>query len=318
MADEELDDLAYIAAENARERGMAPALDVVPGPEPVIDAPPEPAKAAAVVEEPAGDTPPEPEPSETFERWEDPDTGEKLDMRTRRAKRIKHLWQERQDYKRELDALRAQLTNRTPTQPAAAAGPTDPTSPRPTTPGASPKPKLEQFESVEDWEEAVATWRDTQRSQHAAQQQHAQQIKTTWESHLARETAARTKYPDYDTVVGKPLPFNVPDALKVRIASSAQSADLMYHLAQHPEELRTLTAGSEIDAAYALGRLEASLTIAAQPKPAATTAAPTPGRPLKTTAPTADIDVFAIPDDLEYIARQNARDRARRLAGVEM
>lgn len=97
----------------------------------------------------------------------------------------------------------------------------------------------------------------------------------SWEA--AREDA-KTRYTDFEAVVSKPGLFPVGSHLPDLVTASDQSADLAYALASDRRLHDAILQMSPLDAARAIGRLEASLT---QPKARTSTNAPDPIDPVR-------------------------------------
>lgn len=314
MEPEATDPLAdYVEAANAKEFGTPPPVAEA-APEPVAEAAPveaEPAKEAAEPTEAdeAAAVSDEVEVKPKREAWVHPETGETVDGRTRAGKKIIRQWQEIESLRARVAELSAAARpSTTSTQAPAAAVSTE--SPRPTSPGAT-KPTLDQFETVEQWEDAVYDWRTARDKAVREAEQARTHAQTAFTEHQAREAAARTTYPDYDVVVSKPLAFALTPTLQQQLIESKQSADLVYYLAQHPDELRQLTTLSPLHSARELGRLEATLT-AATPKPPAParSAAPPPGQPIKTNTPTSGVNLETLVSDVDaYVETVNRNPR---------
>lgn len=121
-----------------------------------------------------------------------------------------------------------------------------------------------------------AAWHDidaSARAEEAAARRHEALAR----AYAAKQDHARTELPDYDRVVGAArLPVSA--ALAEALVESEHTARLEYHLARSPEKLAWLNRLSPLDAARAVGRLEAAIADAARPRP---TRAPAPLAPLR-------------------------------------
>ena len=111
-----------------------------------------------------------------------------------------------------------------------------------------------------------------------AQQRHAEAMQTAWQAKL--EEASET-YPDFrDTVNKLENVFEGVDEqygmfIAQTIMTMEKGPDVLYHLAQHPDEAEALVKSDPVNAAMALGRLEASFN-ETKPKAKKTTSAPKP------------------------------------------
>ena len=263
------------------------------------------------VEEPA--EPPEP-PVAAASRWEDPDTGEVLDMQTRRAKRIHKLWSEREAVKAEVASLKQKLAAQSAPPPAAGA-PVSPPSPAPAAAAdADAKPTLDQFTTEADpylaLTEATARWAarhehaklvDAQRAeqQRATAQTTTQQRAQHWDAAVPEVVK---RYADFEAVTGtlaESLPKDVRGALIAgRLLEAEHGHDLAYFLGTHPEELTRLYQAPSVESyLLMLGKLEAKVDadLAAKapapvPPTPPTTHAPPPVTPLTGGGPAASPD----------------------------
>jgi hypothetical protein len=187
------------------------------------------------------------------------------------------------------DAQIAYLTRQlTPSQQTPPQRPVEPTpapvSPLDRGPGqASDRPRPEAFPTHEAWVEALTDWKYEQREQHARQQHEVQTAQQQWE---AREQEGRQKYPDYDEAVqALEIAPQVGGVVADTFRESDQGADVLYYLANHPDETLRLNRMTPVAAARWLGQLESRLAhppakASAQPKPTTTApAAPAPAPP---------------------------------------
>jgi hypothetical protein len=153
----------------------------------------------------------------------------------------------------------------------------EPPKPAPVVP--SGKPKAEDFESHEDWVEAVADWKakDILRQREAEEAQRRQ--KQTLDSLVAK---GREKYEDFDMdfqeILRAPvLSPTVAEALQ----ESEVAPDLVHHFAENPDDLHKISLMSPLKAAREIAKLEASFapqTRTSTPPPP--TKAPKPPTPV--------------------------------------
>jgi hypothetical protein len=169
--------------------------------------------------------------------------------------------------------------------------------------GRPDKPKLENFDSYDKWQDAqdeylekLAEWKVDQREQvrnEQARQQQAQQqqaaIAKTWTERLE---ATRARIPDFDDVVqGAIADHNVQisRAMSEAITESEQGPDVVYYLAKHPDEARRISALSPLAAAREIGKIELKVTPEAEPDKTAevkVSKAPPPVKPVGSKAST--------------------------------
>jgi hypothetical protein len=176
-------------------------------------------------------------------------------------------------------------------------------SPAPAPAARPPKPTKDQFESYDDYVEALTDWKTEERvsvaltkvnqnieerqSRQTAAQKESERT-SVWQQ---RQEAVQAAIPDYLDVVANsdvPIAKHVGDLL----LDSEHGPALAYKLAKDPALAEKLNGMSERQAAIQLGRLEATLEAAA-PAPAPTTAAP--NAPAQTPAPAQAVRVSKAP-----------------------
>lgn len=127
-------------------------------------------------------------------------------------------------------------------------------------------PKLEQFESFDDYVSAKAEWVAEQKfrtltesQQRAAQEQQAKrqqaEVSQSWQQ---RVESARTSVPDYDEII-ESADVVLSPAMGQAIVESEQGPMVALYLARHPEEAEKLASLSPTAVARAIGRIEAKL-----------------------------------------------------------
>lgn len=144
-------------------------------------------------------------------------------------------------------------------------------------PEGAEKPTADQFDTYDEYIEALTDWKVEQTvsktSQKAIQQAEQMQRQQSWMEKV--ETVA-SSIPDYAEVVHSSeveIAPHVQDAL----LDSDKGPELAYHMARNPEFADRLNRMSPTKAALELGRLE--LSLAAPAKPA--TKAPPPANPIR-------------------------------------
>jgi hypothetical protein len=185
---------------------------------------------------------------------------------------------------REIEQLKQQLA----AKPAAPAAPAAETKQEPKAAEFvydKPKPKLEDFGSLEDHIEALSDWkadeRDAKRAHVAAQEQaqtEAQKVLDGWNS---RQAEAKQAHSDYDEVIQSVSDIPLSPAHQRVILESEHGPEIAYQLAQDPAELKKFAAMSPLAAARYFGKLEAQHTpAAAPPKETKVSQAPRPIKPV--------------------------------------
>lgn len=151
------------------------------------------------------------------------------------------------------------------------------------------KPTLDAFESYEEYVEALADWKyeERQRSDRENQekQRQAQTQAEKTRSFQQRAESVRETHPDFDQVVGNPA-LPISQAMADAAYSSEKGPEILYHLGQNPQEAEKLYNLSPIEAAMAIGRIEASLSRPARNK----SSAPDPIEPVSGVGGTQTVD----------------------------
>ena len=236
---------------------------------------------AAAEETPPAKTEPDSEPDEDQEQEETAETK----PGSRRSRKIERLIRENA----ELAMRIAQLAQK----PAAE-------EPKQATPQAEGKPKLEDFQTLEEFQEALTDWKLDQREKTKAEadakRAHDDAARAAFEEWAKREKAAKRAHDDYEDVLDT---VTIPDGPGVQAARQAMlesehGAEILYHLAKHPAELKRIAALSPVSAVREVGKLEAALAKPSAPENGTPkiTGAPKPppptGRPSKTTTDSLD------------------------------
>ncbi len=140
------------------------------------------------------------------------------------------------------------------------------------------RPKVEDFETYDDFTEALTDWKLDQRDQKRDATQRAEAQATTWQQ---RATAAKETLPDFEQVLSESTAPMTKDMAEV-LRDSEHGPALAYHLAKNPAEAERIARLSPLAAAAALGRIEADLSKPAAPAaaPKKVTSAPTPPTPI--------------------------------------
>lgn len=142
------------------------------------------------------------------------------------------------------------------------------------------KPTVDQYQTYEDYLEALSDWKVEQRlvSERAEaekrQAEEANRRKT--QTYIERAESARSKYEDYDHVAHGGH-WSPTEEMKESILESDYGPDIAYYLGSNPEEAQRISRLSSSAQHRELGKLEARLSMPApKPKP---TKAPEPIKP---------------------------------------
>jgi len=192
---------------------------------------------------------------------------------------------------------------------------------------ADPEPQLKDFKDWDQWNAAHNRWivRDEQRQLDAKEtaREAEESAKQSYNAHLERLEDARDAHEDFDDAInGMPVfTFSSPQAnqaFQIALVDSENSGELMYHLANHPEDMEKFSNLSPAGVQRMVGRLEARLfpekspSETARAKPVSRTPAPTtPVRGTTKAAP--DLaDPTLVKDTDGWIARRQAQLSSRR------
>ena len=200
-----------------------------------------------------------------------------------RQRRIERLTRENEELKRQL---------------AGAQPPPPKPQDKPSEPATAGKPKLEDFQTLEAYQEALTDWKLDQRERgrkeaeaRTAAENAARAEQDSW---AKREKAARKAHDDYDDLIDTVVIPAGPGVLAARQAmiEDEHGAELLYYLAKNPKELERIAGLPPASAVLAIGKLSAKFDIppATENGKPKITGAPKPpppsGRPSKTSSDT--------------------------------
>jgi hypothetical protein len=140
------------------------------------------------------------------------------------------------------------------------------------------KPKLEQFEKVEDYVEAVTDWKWKTAQQTQARQYEEQRIKQVQSEVQAKAQSVfelAEQDPEFDNEVFESLP--VSDPMAYAIMDSDIAPKLMVYLQKNPDEVDRIAKLSPARQAAEIGKMEAKLSMPVKVK---TSNAPAPIKPV--------------------------------------
>lgn len=145
------------------------------------------------------------------------------------------------------------------------------------------KPKLEDFDSVEDYTESRIAWELDERARKAE----ADKVMDSWRE---REKVAKKTHADYDDVLAEVEDVKLTPAHQKLFLDSEHGAELAYQLAGDRKQLEQFAALDPLAAGRMFGRLEASLSAQTLPKKPVTRAPKPPSKVAggKVATPTAD------------------------------
>lgn len=177
-----------------------------------------------------------------------------------------------------------------------------------------PKPKLEDFDSIEaftdaltDWKADEREWKRTQADEQAKQQKEAQTVLDRWNQ---RKAEVQKQHADYDEVLEEVSDVKLSPAHQRIFLESEHGPELAYALAQDREALEKFAGMSPLAAARYLGKLEASLTTESAPEPETkVSSAPRPMKPIGSSRATVSLDVSKMSPEDYRRARESGKLR---------
>lgn len=203
-------------------------------------------------------------------------------------KRIDRLTREKYQLQAQLEVLRQQP---------------QPQQQQQETPAAAPK--LDQFASIEEYIDAMAEFKASQKAEEVFRKREQEQTATKQQKDaasiregFAKQTdEARTAYDDYDDVVDNPdLPIS--QAMAEAIMRSKNGADVAYFLGKNPDECIRLANLDPFSAAVEIGRIAATIV---RPQPRKASNAPPPIQPIGARAtPVTDPDKMSTEEWLKW------------------
>lgn len=238
--------------------------------------------ADEVVEDVSEETPAEEKPEEpkeeTVEETPEPEIQLPPPRKVTAQERINEITRKRREAEREVARLKKQLEEKQ------------------AQPQSSNRPRLENFETQEAYEDAVADWKYDQREAVRKEERALQEFKK-------KAAEFKKEYEDFDEVVEQPVYSRVMQEV---IFKSDNGVMLAYYLGrpENREVADRINELSEIDQVYEMGKLEAKLLLAKKIKK--TTTAPEPIKPVGTKG-SAVVDDSNLSDD-EWFKREQQRE----------
>jgi len=165
-----------------------------------------------------------------------------------RQRRIERLIKENEELKRRMAGQPAPPQDK-PSEPAQ--------------PAAAGKPKLENFRTLEEYQEALTEYkldeRERTRREADARTAAEQAVRTEREKWAKKQTAARKAHDDYDDLIETVVIPAGPGVMATRqaILEDDHGAELLYYLAKNPKELERIAGLSPASAVLAIGKLSA-------------------------------------------------------------
>jgi len=174
------------------------------------------------------------------------------------------------------------------------------------------KPKVDDYENWEDFNEALTDWKVDRKLEAIEQQKSQKEAVRSQQSESERINEKQTellesgerKYDDFEDVV-KSDNTVYSRAAYLSILESDQSADIVYYLAKNQDDAKRIAALPAYAQAKEIGKLEDKLSAK---KPVKTSSAPKPIEPIGSgTASAKSPEEMSTAEYTEYRAKQGAR-----------
>lgn len=176
-------------------------------------------------------------------------------------------------------------------------------------------PKLEDFETTEEWLDARSDWKYDQRiiaeAQKAKAEAEKQDIDRLQKKYEAQKAKMADKYADYDDLMDSLKDLDIPPYLSQAVMESDIGGELSYYLGKNPLELEKLLDLPPFAAVKAVGKLELKLEAA----PMATkgiSKAPAPFRGVKGDSETSNMEISP-KDDFETFRKKRNYQMGRKI-----
>lgn len=197
--------------------------------------------------------------------------------------------------------------------------PPPPQPQQPAQPHSNGRPHQDQFQSYEEFTEALTDWKVEQAMQKRTEQERQQAAAYAQQQQVSswheRVGSFRSEAPDFDEVLADVDHIQVPQVLQQALMRDKDGPKLAYELARQPEKFAELARLDPLAQLTALGELKASLHHAAAqaappPRPKAVSQAPAPIRPVGQGAAASTVPYDQLPYR-DYARRRNADIKAR-------
>lgn len=216
-------------------------------------------QAAGAVQEPEveeKETPKAPEPQKQAEK--PPEVTDKSLQKMER--RIGKVTAEREAAREEAESLRARLAalEQSSRQPVQQQAPPEPVQ---AAPEAKPKPKQEDFQTYEEWVEAVSDWKFDQRiakmEAEAAQAEAREAEREIQETYSERVAEFKKTHADWDETINQDM--TLPPGVGQTILELENGPEVAYYLGKHPDAAKRLNQMNPYTAIAEVGRIAATL-----------------------------------------------------------
>lgn len=155
-------------------------------------------------------------------------------------------------------------------------------------PDASGKPKQDDFDSHEEWVEALAEWKADQKIQVAETKRKESEVKSEFQKraqkYVEQVKTFAEEHEDFQEVMEDVDDIPMSVTVQEAILSSENGPELAYQMAKNRDLYEQICRMPALQAARAIGKFEASLTKSETPAPKKVTKAPPPPKPVGSNA----------------------------------
>lgn len=130
---------------------------------------------------------------------------------------------------------------------------------------AEGRPKADDFESHEDYIDALTDWKMEQKISSLEEKHQKERMQRAFQektqTHAQRVKDFSKKHSDFNEVLEEVDDVRVPGAIQELIIDSENGPEIMYELAKNRDELERICSLSPLSAAKAIGRIESRLSV---------------------------------------------------------
>ena len=170
------------------------------------------------------------------------------------------------------------------------------------------RPKLEQFETVEQYEDSLLDWHEKKRNVETQLDSTKRRTEEATRKFQSKAAKLRAEYEDFDEVIEAPV---FTPAMRMALFNADDGPEMAYYLGKEENrQVATKIASLPVEMQlYELGKLETQLLIAQKTKKV--TGAPNPIVPIGTGMLSEEKNTFKDDEDAEWYAWEKKRTRKR-------
>jgi len=185
----------------------------------------------------------------------------------------------------------------------------EPVKPKPVIPEG--RPKQDQFETTESYEDALLTWHEKRREAEISLVEQNRRKEESVKQFNNKADAMRVEHEDYDEVISAPI---FTDSMKDVLLTSDNGPELAYYLGTNRDIANKIAKLPASLQPYELGKLETQFLLSKKTKKI--TAAPEPIVPGGATGGASKIDESKLSDDEWYkLEQQRLKEKLKKRTG---